>query len=71
MDPKDTWKAICNAFADGRVEDALWHMDDLQNWLKRGGFRPDGVPFLEDVIASWKFLEAVNRELNLRTDPDL
>lgn len=65
MDPLSTWKAICDAFADGRVEDALWHMDDLQNWLKRGGFRPDGVPTFTDIAASRRFLEAVLREHNL------
>lgn len=59
MDPKTCWECICAAFAEGRVDDALWQMDDLQKWLRNGGFRPDFVPLLQHLIAARPFLEGV------------
>jgi len=40
MDPNACWKRMTDAFDDGDVETAAEAAQDLQQWLRNGGFKP-------------------------------
>lgn len=41
MDPNATVDRIVEAFGSGDAEEGLAALEDLREWLRRGGFPPD------------------------------
>ena len=67
MDPNACWRAARDAAAAGDPAAAWWHLVDLQEWLKKGGFPPTEltaargcpVPAADVVAAGLLFLDRV------------
>lgn len=43
MDPTACYRSMCYAFEAGDYETAVEAAENLVNWLRRGGFPPEGV----------------------------
>lgn len=41
MDPNATWKDIETAIYEGQAHEAVPLLEDLIEWVKKGGIRPD------------------------------
>lgn len=50
MDPNATMAMVAVALAAGLNSDARDHLDDLVDWLKRGGFPPTNGPHTFGVV---------------------
>lgn len=61
MDPKACWERLCDLVNDGLHDEACWAIDDLCEWLGKGGFRPDGVPTTDVLRGLQRGLEAIMR----------
>lgn len=56
MDPTEVAKFIINALREGNLPEAAMAMEDLENWLGRGGFAPQPEvlgQLLREIINSW------------------
>ena len=55
MDPEITWRDAIDTLCQGEYYDSLFHLEELQEWLGKGGFRPEAVPpiHLLERIAGW------------------
>lgn len=51
MDPKACWNRICDHLRSGELQEAFDACDELYQWLHKGGFKPDGVPFPSKLAA--------------------
>lgn len=43
MDPAATWKAILDCLAEANYWDAMFHLEEFQDWIRYGGFLPPYV----------------------------
>lgn len=43
MDPTACFNSMVSAFEAGDYETAVEAADNLVNWLRRGGFQPEGI----------------------------
>ncbi len=66
MDPIATWNSILDALRSGAIDDAVYAADDLAEWLRKGGYRPDDVPFAHELLQFRKVLSALLRTLAAR-----
>jgi hypothetical protein len=41
MDPQACWERIKEALRDGDREEATYALQDLERWIRGGGFLPD------------------------------
>lgn len=41
MDPQACWERIKEALRDGDREEAAYALQDLETWIRKGGFLPD------------------------------
>lgn len=55
MDPNATWEQLCQADKDQDDELARQLAHDLENWLNKGGFAPEGY----DRNLHWIYLVPV------------
>lgn len=72
MDARACWRMVAEELTKEETwEDALFRLDDLCGWLEKGGYRPEGVPFANQLRTFQRVLEAVQRERQLHVNPDL
>lgn len=56
MDPNAKWQEVLQALAAKDYSDALWHAEELEEWIGKGGFLPDNVN--ADVVLAVKLFAA-------------
>ncbi len=59
MDPTATAQFIIDALKEGDIPTAAMAMEDLENWLKKGGFPPQPnvlAKLLREIMNSWSQL---------------
>ena len=72
MDPVACWKNICqNVAYEHKWEDVFEEIDNLFNWLARGGFRPDNVPLPMDLDSFRFVLKMIHKQRQMHINPDL
>lgn len=49
MDPNTTWEAIETAIYEGQAHEAVPLLEDLIEWIKKGGFLPSELNALPDL----------------------
>lgn len=56
MDPTAAIEIITDFLRDDNIPEAAMAIEDLELWLRKGGFPPDGdalAEFFQELLASW------------------
>lgn len=43
MDPFECWKKVLESIKDDDLPEAFYSLKDLESWIEKGGFEPDGI----------------------------
>jgi hypothetical protein len=70
MDPLLTWQTACRHLAKGQIDEAIWAIEGLIEWLQRNGQRPLEVPSRQTLGGLAAGLTAVARALEQEQHQD-